>query len=499
MSNRRNGIVFISFLLFPLLPYLQVQGQADIDPPVSPVLDLVSVDPLTGNVYISWLLSPSPDVEGYVIYLFTGNEGYELDTIYSPSATTYTRTGSGSGYYSESFVVAAIDEAGNISPLSNSLGTIFTTAEIDTCNKHIEIEWNSYTPFPREVLSYSILYSVNGSNPAEMSTTGPEITSLVLDDFDVDANYCIIVRANLSGEMVSGSNRTCLTTSMQRPPEWINADYATVGTGDRIELSFTIDPLSEINHFILERKTAPSDNFLQIHSFSDISGSVTYTDNDADIKKINRYRLTAINSCNLPAVSSNIASNIVLGIELKETLITLSWNHYTEWMGSTDSYRLYVKTGDMLEERYSLSPLDSVFVIPYADLMYEAAGDKICFMVKAHEVSNPLTINGESDSQVVCTDVEEKVTVPDIFTPDNNSVNDFFKPVLSFTPRKYRLVITDIKRRIVFETADHDEEWNGTHGGSPLPEGIYLWFLRILTPSGKEISRTGTVTIMFNR
>ena len=33
---------------------------------------------------------------------------------------------------------------------------------------------------------------------------------------------------------------------MQRPPEWINADYAKVVTDHDIMLSFTIDPMSEI-------------------------------------------------------------------------------------------------------------------------------------------------------------------------------------------------------------------------------------------------------------
>ena len=108
-------IAYILLTLF--LSVVRLQAQADLDPPVAPVLELVSVDHLTGNVEISWSLSPSPDVSGYVIYLYKNNEGYELDTIYNPAATSYLRTGSGSGYYSESFVVAALDTAGNISPL----------------------------------------------------------------------------------------------------------------------------------------------------------------------------------------------------------------------------------------------------------------------------------------------------------------------------------------------------------------------------------------------
>ena len=45
---------------------------------------------------------------------------------------------------------------------------------------------------------------------------------------------------------------------MQNPPEWINADYATVKAHDAISLSFTIDPFSEIDTFDLERKSGYS-------------------------------------------------------------------------------------------------------------------------------------------------------------------------------------------------------------------------------------------------
>jgi uncharacterized protein YbbC (DUF1343 family) len=45
-----------------------------------------------------------------------------------------------------------------------------------------------------------------------------------LEDFIVDAQYCFYVKASLSGGLYSGSNKTCLQTKMQRPPEWINAD-----------------------------------------------------------------------------------------------------------------------------------------------------------------------------------------------------------------------------------------------------------------------------------
>ncbi len=176
-------IAYILLTLF--LSVVRLQAQADLDPPVAPVLELVSVDHLTGNVEISWSRSPSPDVSGYVVYLYKNNEGYELDTIYNPAATSYLRTGSGSGYYSESFVVAALDTAENISPLSNMLSTVYASVQIDTCNKRVEVSWNSYSSVPKEVTEYWIYYSVNAGSFADSMKVGPEH-----DNSDIGKFYC---------------------------------------------------------------------------------------------------------------------------------------------------------------------------------------------------------------------------------------------------------------------------------------------------------------------
>ncbi len=60
----------------------------------------------------------------------------------------------------------------------------------------------------------------------------------------------------------STSNKSCLSTKMQRPPDWINADYATVNAENKIYLSFTVDPDSEINILVSERRTGhPEEHF----------------------------------------------------------------------------------------------------------------------------------------------------------------------------------------------------------------------------------------------
>ena len=130
--------------------------------------------------------------------------------------------------------------------------------------------------------------------------------------------------------------------------------------------------------------------------------------------------------------------------------------------------------------------------------MFEVTGKNICFYLSASEASNPYGITGQSLSSVVCIVPSETITVPNVFTPNNDLIDDFFKPVLSFTPVDYHLVISNRQGKILFESRDYNEAWDGKLKGNPQPQGVCLWFLKVTTPSGKRISKTGTLTIISN-
>jgi gliding motility-associated-like protein len=283
---------------------------------------------------------------------------------------------------------------------------------------------------------------------------------------------------------------------MQRPPQWINADQATIDSNGKVALSFTIDPLSGINRFSLERRIGRSGTFQEISQPVSVNGTIYYVDNQAETKNINYYRLSAINSCNIPVSVSNLASNIVLSLERSGNDIILSWNPYKKWLGIISSYRLFIDTGKGFEEKADISVTDSTYILGYQQIMYDITGSEVCFYISASETSNPYGVSGQSLSSKICSYPTEVITVPNVFTPNNDLVNDFFKPVLSFTPVDYHLIISDRKGKILFETRDYHSEWGGSQNGDPEPQGVFLWFLKVTTPSGKIISKTGTLTIV---
>jgi gliding motility-associated-like protein len=487
---------WLVILFFATAFVLQTAGQVDSIPPLPPVFERVSIDHSSGYARLEWDSSPSSDVAGYIIYSFRNNEGYPIDTIHDPSATHYIYRKSASSFFSETFVIASVDSSVNASPLSNALSTIFTSAVTDTCLKKITIRWNSYISQPTDVTGYSIIVSLNGGSYSPAGEVADSIVEYTLNDFADDAQYCFVVKANLANGNESGSNESCLTTRMQNPPAWINADYATIDENKNVVLSFSYDILSEINTFLLEKKSSKDEGFTEISRLNSNNGIIKFTDEEADIEIVNFYRLSAVNNCNIPVISSNIASTMVLELSSTYKEIGLKWNHYRNWLGNIESYNVFINTGTGFSQKASLNPSDTSFLIDYKEILYDITDKEVCFYIEAQETGNPYGITGLSRSGVKCTESSERITVPNVFTPDGDGINDFFRPVLTFTPSSYHLVITTMKGAILFETNDFIEEWDGKSNGKPASPGVFLWFVRIKTLSGENISKTGSITIV---
>ena len=491
----KQGILISTLLLIITWPLFS-QGNCEVPDP--PVLTRVTVQPETNKVDIFWEPSPSVPVAAYIVYHYSEETKGWMgdDTIWDQNARSHTYTAT-TKYAPQNMSVKLNVAAyrlpltgkdGCPSKLPDSLSTIFLTQSFDSCQSKITLKWNKYFNSPKKVTGYKILLSENNGPLTEKYSTGSESDQLVITDFVPDRQYSFIVKAELEGETESLSNKVNLLTMMQKPPSWINTDYISVDENKNIELSYTIDPASEIKKFALERGGS---SFSQIAVLNSNSGQIKFTDKGAPVTAVNYYRLRALNGCNIPVLTSDTSSNINLTVTTVDSELLLKWNPFRIPDSNFNQYQIFIDTGNGFGPEADAGNLKE-YRINLKDIIYRNTSGDICFYIKVSGRNNPHGITSESTSSRICISPGEGITVPNLFTPNNDLKNDLFRPVLAFTPLEYHLVISSRNGRTLFESYDFMEEWDG----AGCDQGVYLWFLQVKSPSGKVIKRTGTITIV---
>ncbi len=81
---------------------------------------------------------------------------------------------------------------------------------------------------------------------------------------------------------------------------------------------------------------------------------------------------------------------------------------------------------------------------------------------------------------------------PNAFTPNADGINDVFIPLLpEWGMLDYRMTLFDRWGRIVFDTNDMLEGWDGTYNGNPCQLGTYVWVITF--NARREASETITI------
>jgi gliding motility-associated-like protein len=126
----------------------------------------------------------------------------------------------------------------------------------------------------------------------------------------------------------------------------------------------------------------------------------------------------------------------------------------------------------------------------------------------ANPVSSPtedITYEVIAKNQSGCIDVDtvrikvnqiQDIYVPDAFTPNNDGLNDIFKPTMG---SKFLLVDFSIFSRWgqkIYSTSEKARGWNGKIAAKDLPQGVYVWIIRARNRQNQVIERKGSFLLM---
>lgn len=146
------------------------------------------------------------------------------------------------------------------------------------------------------------------------------------------------------------------------------------------------------------------------------------------------------------------------------------------------------------------------------DVVILNAGDNpdLTYLWSTGETSAQITVNTPGAYQVVATNdagcssiaavnvvarCESSVIVPTAFSPNRDSVNDFFLPLTRFV-ENYQLEIYSRFGNMIFSTNDSNEGWDGLVEFVEQPVGVYVYVLTYTDMEGLPVVTQGNFTLI---
>jgi hypothetical protein len=485
--------------------YLTINTLCQVtEKPNPPSVYLVSVEPETGNVKIVWIPSTSANVHIYIILKaeFTGGPNYrpayiEIGRVPS-SDSVFIYEDSESLLHSDGYTVESVDTISELSDFNQLVdSTIFLNAVFDSCNFSIILNWNDYNRWRGEIKEYNLYQKIDDGIATIFQTLPEGTNSFTIENVQTDRDYGFYAKAvHIDEKRKSTSNMAQINTNMANPPGYINADYATISEDNNIELSFTVDPASELNYYKIYRSNSMDGPFNIIDSFFRSDKKIIYIDTIEYTSGVYYYKLESTNNCNQAVRTSNISNNILLSGENNNLTNILAWNGISDWEGDILNYELIRATGEamnIIDTVYKGKLLffeDDLANLPNIE---DPLNNYFCYKIKASETNNPYVDNNICYSNEVCLAISSEIRMPNAFIP-NNDVNNLFGPVFSFEPLEYELIIYN---RLGIKVWEGNAPWDGLINGASAPKGFYLYHIKVYTANDDPIEKKGFVFLFY--
>ena len=90
---------------------------------------------------------------------------------------------------------------------------------------------------------------------------------------------------------------------------------------------------------------------------------------------------------------------------------------------------------------------------------------------------------------------EVRFFIPNAFSPNDDNLNDTFKPMIMGI-KKYYFSVFNRWGEEIFKTENTDVGWDGMYYGSKAPIGAYVYLIRYRDVKGIEKSFNGKVVLV---
>lgn len=293
--------------------------------------------------------------------------------------------------------------------------------------------------------------------------------------------YQLLIRRQVtshSGKLIYLSAPICSQAISNQAPPALEALSATVKeTG--IELMGKIP--SQGKSFSIFRKEKEEGEFSLLKN----SNTLPFLDSDADFN--NRaycYRVQYVDICNNQSIISDSICPVWLRVsELADARFQFVWTRMEGWKNGLDRYEL-VRT----------SPQDSPLIYEMGRSQShimdgrDKTRQRVFYTIRTYANENDVYPTSYSNTVEVVQ--KPKLRFPEIFTPNDDRINDKFT-CASLYLTNFEMKVFNPWGEVVFYSDEAAEGWNGKIDSKPAPIGVYAYWAKGTDEEGNKLEVRG--------
>ncbi len=466
-------------------------------PSLTPIATVNVIDAST--IEVRWRKNPSREVVGYIVYKRQTGGLQPYATITNPDSLRFLDRAANPSKQSEEYQVLAVDACGNTSIFDKSHRSIFLKAAPDRCKREARLSWNLYQNWTNSIAKQEVWVSINGRNPTLFAAIGATDTAFVYQNLRDKFRYNFFVRAVESVSNVSArSNDTAFVGDVVEPVRELYLKSASVANNGYVDLTWRWNEDAKIDTVQILR--GQGGGFTSIRGFKpslplDIEADFTDTTIKASTLPLS-YRIRTIDACKVVR-ESDITSTIGLeGFAENERRNILRWTPFTGAGAEVLGYQIF-RTANGQTQAVG-NPIDTSAKREYLDLA-SPEESQICYRIGArfrYLFPDGSEETGVAYSNSVCLEQFSNVFMPNAFSPGGK--NSIFRPVFSFVENinTYEMLIVDRLGQILFRSSNPRTGWDGTKNGENMPQGTYVYLVRVGIAGNRQIEKKGIVLLL---
>lgn len=356
---------------------------------------------------------------------------------------------------------------------------------------HAFLKWTAYVGWDNQLEAYK-LYRSKGNAYELLAELSPD--QLEFHDSSVcDRSYHYFVEAVHEKDYRSQSNRVAFRPDYIYQDEPLDLRLATV-RNDSLFVHWEPTKQLNIKQYVIDRKRP----YAGWESEYAVSESDTFwIDPRANVHHGSyTYRIRVEDNCGNSSVPGPLASSIFLQAAWHNRVVELNWNRYREWEEGIAEQWLQRKGAD--EGAFSTLAKQNGSALSFRDtsafLSQEAP-----FLYRLIAIRNSEDKRDSSYSQELLVVPPTTIFVPNAFTPNNDGINDVFRPrgvALDTSEGAYELKIFNRWGQLIYKGTKLDIGWNGRFKGPLCEAGLYIYRIECRELSGRELFLSGGVYLL---